>query len=291
MARKNRTELVADNNGTKITVIPAAALFVDPLYQRISEGSKRAKRISTKFKWKNVHTFLVSPRPNGRFACVDGGHRFHAIALRYPGFVRVNGKPINLRCEVLPPSKRDSKGRYTDEALSFLGAQDEQRAPNANDAFKALRYTGDSKAVSAFNLARAKGITIRFREPGKRFVLGDNETRHGGVFYWARLKLGTKGYKFLLSLLTRFTYDGSMIETKALQGAFIRGMTRFLTSTDMTESKIERGLKNALNRDGVSATLIVNKAHKKIRSGFQREQVVSDIIERAIHLGLLRHAA
>jgi len=224
-----------------------------------------------------------------RYACVDGGTRLEAISMRFPGLVDDNKKPINLRCEVLPASRKVS-GHFIDEAESFLGAQDEQRAPSSNDAFKARLYKREHAAVRTFNVAEKAGITIRFREPEKSLRLGDNETRHGGVFYWAFQELAEKRYKFMVSLLAMFAYDDEdgyqIIETKALQGAFIRGMTRFLVKTNMTNDEIARGILSALMVNNTSAAEIVEKAHLKTRSGFQRPKTVSDQIKLAILEGI-----
>lgn len=279
--------LSAHNNGTDIVTIPATRLFVDPAYQRISQGSPRAKRIGSGFRWGDLHTFLVAPRPKGRFAVVDGGHRLEALELKYPGFVKPTGEPINLRCEVLPPSKK-VQGHYVDEADSFLGAQNEQRAPSSNDAFKARLYKRERAAVRTFNVAKENGILIRFREPGKSLRLAANETRHGGTFYWAYSELGEADYKFLMRMLNLFVSDddASVIQTKALQGAFIRGLVSFIRTTDIPHTQIRRGLKYVVDNGVTSAGEIVDKAHEKTRSGYQRPKTVSEQIRVAVLEGL-----
>lgn len=278
--RTKKAEPVAHNNGTNITVLRADSLLVDEGYQRPSEGSVKAKRIGGKFDWNKVHIFLVSPRGRGRYACVDGGHRLNGIAVRFPGFVDDRGRDILLRCEVLPKSRR-IKGKYASEALSFLGAQEEQSAPNANDAFKARRYAGERSAVRAYQIAVESGITIKFRKSGERFSTGANETKCGGVFYWAHGSLSERKYRFFCRLLNCFVNEDGDIQTKALQGTFLRGLAHFVKTTDITQAEI---LKSVWSCD--SAADIAERAWSKTRSGFQRPKAVSDEIERALLHGL-----
>lgn len=280
--RKTRKETgrLVINNGTEIRDIRAADLMVDEDYQRVSLGSVRAKNISRCLRRKDIHTLLVSPREQGKFACLDGGHRLHAIALKYPGFQDKEGRTVWIRCEIEPKSRK-VKGNFVDEAKSFLGAQNFQRPVNTNDAFKARRYAQEVAAIKTFDIAKVNGITIKFRRSDERFSVGANETKNGGVFYWAYGLLSESKYRFFCNVLNEFINDDGDIQVKALQSTFLRGLAHFIKTTDMKKRDI---LVAARICD--SASDIAERAWSKSRSGFQRPKIVSDEIERALLRGL-----
>lgn len=273
---KRTTEPEAHNNGTAIKVIRADRLLVDTGYQRVSQGSRRAKRISGKFRWKDVHLFLVAPRPGGMFACVDGGHRLAAIEDRFPGFIDRQGRDIHLRCEVLRKSQKVN-GNYVAEADSFLGAQNEQRNVNANDAFKARLYANERAAVDTFDIAEKNGITVKFRQLGEPFTAGPNETKNGGVLYWAFCFLGETLYKRYCRLLAKFRNDDGDIQTKAMQGAFMRGLAYFIKHTEVSPREIMTAVPYC-----DSAADIAERACTYKSWSTKRSLLMSNEIERAL---------
>lgn len=124
---------------------------VDHAYQR-PEDQARAEKIARSFSWSKFGAIVVVPKPDGRYAILDGQHRA-AAAKMHP---MVDHLPA-----VLMPSVHG----VTAEANSFIGLNAERKAVSGLELFHAKLAAGDEDAVTLDQVAQRAGVTVP-RYPG-----------------------------------------------------------------------------------------------------------------------------
>lgn len=134
-----------------IKSIALVDLFIDRTYQRELDEA-RAKKIADNMRPEILGEIAVSDRGNGKFAIVDGQHRYHALCLL--GYCKPGATVV---CRVFV-------GRSVEEeAMTFAylgGFGNTRRALNAFSLWKARVAGREPIAMDITAIARKRGLTI-----------------------------------------------------------------------------------------------------------------------------------
>jgi hypothetical protein len=133
------------NEPGELLMIDKAVLRVDHDYQRRLDPSRIA-RYAANWSWVSCGTLIVSRREQGRFAIIDGQHRWEAAKLRHD--IR------DLPCLAF------ALDQIRDEAIGFLAANTERKIPSLADQFNALIVAQNPDAIVAERLAKTAGRRI-----------------------------------------------------------------------------------------------------------------------------------
>lgn len=144
-------------NKREIRYVPEKLLIIDG-YQR-SLKAALVKAICKDFDPDALGILTVAPRPNGRYAVIDGQHRLAAIRIMTPGAL--------VRCDVI------SDLSYQEEAKKFLRFNGTRVTNTATDKFRALLAEGNPAAIAIKSEVEAIGYELPLRPRGQR--LRDNE--------------------------------------------------------------------------------------------------------------------
>ncbi|WAX58538.1 Lsr2 family protein [Jatrophihabitans cynanchi] len=120
--------------GTYITALPVAALFADPTYQRDLDEPRVAK-MSGEYDHTLLGVLEVSERDDGRFAILDGQHRWATVA-------RINGEHAHVVCNV------HAGLSIEDEACLFHEIDTSRRNHTWWDRWRARRGMADSTVLA-----------------------------------------------------------------------------------------------------------------------------------------------
>ena len=144
--------------------LPIRKLVLDPVYQRpiLKRGWKQIEAIARDFDWSRFGPVLVSTRPDGTYAVVDGQHRAHAALLA--GFDEVPAMVAEMTREA--------------EAAAFGAVNSQVTAITPFQLLKAAIAAGDEVATEAFEVVRAAGCKLMTynkssvqRKPGEIFAI------------------------------------------------------------------------------------------------------------------------
>lgn len=128
--------------------IPPAELTMDVSYQRSTDNDASRRLIASiaqNFDWRLCTPLVVSRRPDGTFAVIDGQHRLLAARLRGMD---------DLPCCVFQYDSAE------EEAKMFVAANRSRKAMNRLDDFHAALAAGDSEAHQVRQIVEDAGLTI-----------------------------------------------------------------------------------------------------------------------------------
>jgi hypothetical protein len=151
MAARAAVDVSALIGAAKIRSIPMMDLFIDRTYQRELDES-RAKKIADKLNPRILGEITVSDRGDGKFAIVDGQHRYHALCLLghcKPG--------ATVSCRVFTGMSLE------EEAMTFAylgGYGNTRRALNAFSLWKARVSGKEPAAIDIVTIARKRGLSV-----------------------------------------------------------------------------------------------------------------------------------
>jgi hypothetical protein len=129
-----------------IVFVEISDLIVDLTYQRKIEkrGWKNIQKIAENFDWSKFTPLMVSLRPDGKFAIIDGQHRAHAAALcgktRVPAMV--------------------SKLTVAQEAAAFSWINGVVTALTTGQIFKAALAAEEEWAIKCRDVVRSSGCEL-----------------------------------------------------------------------------------------------------------------------------------
>jgi hypothetical protein len=138
-------------HGPYIDAVPAANMFADPAYQR-DLNPRRVAKMVTEFDVTQVGVLEVSARPDGRYAIIEGQHRWAAALEAHPGRHRPNG--LHLPCNV------HTGLTVEDEADLFYKIDRNRKALSGWDRWKARRGSGDPAVVAIEATVAQYGLRI-----------------------------------------------------------------------------------------------------------------------------------
>lgn len=123
-------------------------LTMDVSYQRSTDNQASQRliaRIASGFDWRLCTPLVVSRRPDGSFAVIDGQHRLLAARLR---------KMDDLPCCVFTYDSPE------EEAKMFVAANRSRKTMNRLDDFHAALAAGDSDAHQVLQLVTDAGLAV-----------------------------------------------------------------------------------------------------------------------------------
>ena len=265
MATKSKG--IVFNNKHEIRVVRADRLVVDHKYQRnISDAS--IETLANNFDPDALGTLVISPRSRSSyFDVLDGQKRTAALRRAYPG-LKVDGKPILLRCEV-------RKCRSTsNRAKMFVKLNENQKSINANDAFHASLAAGSKMHREVVATMCKHGINP-FYGKGR---LPLNHTRALGLFLNAYKRLNGRFDLFCEAISKHKCPKEKHIESVALQSLFLDGMLKFLEFNNYRPSDVRKHVGY-----WTAATIVEhfreNTLANKASSGYTRGAQVAKIIK------------
>lgn len=124
-------------------------LNIDPAYQRSIDNAPSltlVRKIASFWDWSLFHPLAVARREDGTLWVIDGQHRLAAARLRRD--------LLDLPCVVSRSASR------ADEAASFVAMNQQRRALNKLDLFKAAVAGGDSEADAIAAALEAAGLRL-----------------------------------------------------------------------------------------------------------------------------------
>lgn len=124
-------------------------LQIDPAYQRSLETGQSQtliRKIAMFWDWSLCQPLVVSRREDDGLYVVDGQHRHAAAELR--------GDIHQLPCVIT------SYASAADEAAAFVAINQERRALNAIDLFRAALAAHDEEAVQITDMLTSSGVTL-----------------------------------------------------------------------------------------------------------------------------------
>lgn len=167
--------------------IEIGRLVVDPSYQRDihDRGKANVKRIIDEFRWSRFAPLVVAPRPDGRFAIIDGQHRATA-AKRHP-------KVTKLPCYVIACT-------IEEEAEAFAAINGSITALNGLQIFHAKIVACDPQAKALAAVCAAAGVSVPrnillVNKPGQTLAIGALQfclKSHGAKILTQALRLITQ---------------------------------------------------------------------------------------------------
>jgi len=135
-------------SGPYVTALACSKLFADPAYQRELDDA-RVQRMAKAYDPALVGVLEVSARDDGRFALVDGQHRWAMLRLAHPGRDRA---PVvcNVHTGLTPES----------EARLFYEIDAKRRRLTGFDRWNARRGAGDPKVLDIERVAAGHGLEV-----------------------------------------------------------------------------------------------------------------------------------
>ena len=142
---------------TYLDKIHFSKLFVDFGYQR-QVVKPRVEKMAKNFDLKGMGALIVSKRDDGRYAIIDGQHRFLAgVKAGIEYFV----------CQVFLDQS------YKDEAKIFTLTNVERGPMSSPQQFKAMIESGDEDSIQIVSIVESYGFEIKNIGP----VSGDNQIK------------------------------------------------------------------------------------------------------------------
>lgn len=150
-AKAGRKQAYAAPLGSRPTIewIHVDRLTMDDSYQRSTDNQasqRLIKRIASGFDWRLCTPLVVSRRPDGTFAVIDGQHRTLAAKMRHD--------IPDLPCCVFTYASPE------EEAKMFIAANRSRKAMNRLDDFHAALAAGDDDAHQILQLVSDAGLTV-----------------------------------------------------------------------------------------------------------------------------------
>lgn len=144
--------------------IEISRLRVDPDYQRhiLDSGRANIRRMIEEFSWLKFGTLVVSSRPGGVYAVIDGQHR--ATAAKLHGGIEA------VPCLI-------HKASVQEEAWAFFATNGNVTRVHALQSFRARVAAGDKAARNLVDICNSCGVVLAGYpkadlEPGETMALG-----------------------------------------------------------------------------------------------------------------------
>lgn len=140
--------------------IDVSLLVVENAYQRVisKRGLQNIRQIVESFRWSRFTPVIVSPRPDGRFAIIDGQHRATAAA--------------TLKIKQVPAQIVEMGARERAEAFTFINGAVTALTPLAR--FHAAVAAEDPVALSAKRALDAAGAGVcTYVKPSSEMKAGE----------------------------------------------------------------------------------------------------------------------
>lgn len=125
--------------------VEIALMDVDYAYQR-PLSAKHAKKLAAEFKWLSFQPLSLVPKPNGRYAVVDGQHRLQAC--------KAIPQIDKLPCYVVPAASQQ------DQARAFVEINDSHKRVSGLEKFRAALVAKDPITVAVNKACGDAGIKI-----------------------------------------------------------------------------------------------------------------------------------
>lgn len=163
VAAPQRQQAYAPAKGSRPTIewLHVDRLSLDISYQRSTDNDASRRLIASiaaKFDWRLCTPLVVSRRPDGSFAVIDGQHRLLAARLR---------KMDDLPCCVFTYDSPQ------DEARMFVAANRSRKPMNRLDDFHAAIAAGDDEALQVRQLITDAGLTVARNTSSSAWAAGE----------------------------------------------------------------------------------------------------------------------
>ncbi|WP_298800019.1 DUF6551 family protein [uncultured Devosia sp.] len=185
--------------------LPLVQLRIDESYQRPVDaaGRKTIRGIIENFSWTKFAPLVVSPRPGGLYAVVDGQHRAVACAL--------HGGIKEVPCHILSCTPAE-------EAAAFATINGIVTRMHPQYLFRARIAAGDKSAVAGNEAAMAAGVKI-LAYPVASSLLKVGETLAGKTIELELQRVGRTALVAALELITRTgSGNAGLVKASMIEG-------------------------------------------------------------------------
>ncbi|MFM2042093.1 MAG: hypothetical protein RLY86_669 [Pseudomonadota bacterium] len=128
--------------------LPLSALYIDHRYQRevSQDGGRNVGHIIERFRWRDFGVLLVAAMPDGRYAVIDGQHRYLAASC-HPAVT-------DVPCAIV------SAEEMPEQARTFVAVNRDRKALNAFQLHHANVAAGDKDARRIQAVVDAAGMVV-----------------------------------------------------------------------------------------------------------------------------------
>lgn len=244
--------------------LPLAKLRIDPSYQRDvgAAGKRNIKRIVENFSWSLFSPVVVSPRPGGLYAIIDGQHR--AIAARENGGIKT------VPCLVL---ETDAAG----EARAFAAINGLATRITSLSLYRARLAARDDSAIKIDRVCKRAGVTIA---PYAYIGLKPGETLAVVTIERMIQKFGETAVETALTLIVR-SADGG---TGLLRDGIIKALARVLYHHPKWAAKPDAA-RSALEKKGLRE-LFLEAVKKAAEDGGTQEGNLEQLLAATFRAAL-----
>jgi hypothetical protein len=211
--------------------IEIGKLVVDASYQRdiLADGKTNVRRVIEEFAWIRFAPLVVSQRPGGRYAIIDGQHRATAAKL--------HPKISKLPCYVVDCD-------LAEEARAFAAINGNLTRPNPLQIFHARLVAGDASAKRIRDICERAGVSVprnilQVTRPGQTLAIGTLQScakTHGEAVLTQALQLITR------------TGDGN---TGLVRAAIVQGLCDAITARPLWQRNPSR-VRDAVERAAIA---------------------------------------
>ena len=260
MKRSNKVEF----NGITFQPLPLSSLFIDRTMGQRTESKANIDAISSGFSLSATRVLVVSLRSDGRYAIIDGQHRFIVMMEKGEQFAM---------CEI--------HRNLTIEQEAILFEQLNRNKPLKGLQLFVARFRGsDRLALDIVNCVREYGFDIPL-EPGIKSQ-GSQFIKCAATLYKLLHQHGFDVFHRAFDVLARCFKSGScVIQKAALKGDFLPGLFEYLRTTSYSDFTTKAALKR------ISADELLGKAYAENgcngkRCGFTLVRTVAKAIETCV---------
>lgn len=203
----------------------------------------RYTRIALQWNWHYADCMTVQPVPKTRNKAriTNGGHRYHALLIKYPDLVYEDGpdkgKDVEVLCAVLKPEH--------DACDAFIDSNFNTKAPTVNERFKRRLDAGKKPEMNICNSLNDKNVFMVFTAS-----VGRPQTATTCcASQWLKLYHAAGGkvkFNQLVNLMADIWWrpDHETIENAALSSNFVGGLAHYVKRSKYTISQIRAKLDN-----------------------------------------------
>jgi hypothetical protein len=238
---------------TYLDKIHFSKLFVDFGYQR-QVVKARVEKMAKNFDLKGMGALIVSKRDDGRYAIIDGQHRFLAgVKAGVEYFV----------CQVFLDQS------YKDEAKIFTLTNCERGPMKSPQQFKAMIESGDEDSIQIVSIVESYGFEIKYIGP----VSADNQIKCVNELKSA-YKISPLHFEKIMKLLRRIWNGDKRSCTQYIIGALSKFIRLYERDIDLNrlinilkKASIDEIIRNSKQRsrnDECSLTDAIEKEFFKL---------------------------
>ncbi len=251
-AAQHSTELGAK---PRVVWLDLGLLTVDKTYQRdiSQQGAAHVNRILQAFNWNCYQPIIVSERPDGTYAVIDGQHRLEA-AKKHP-------LVDSLPCYIIDAPD------VAKQASIFVAVNSRRISLTSLQQFHAAIAARQPEALEAAAVCRNAGVTI-LRSPPSYDIPAKSI-----VAPFTLLKLLRQVGRPAVSAAIRLLADAQPEAVNAFRSPTIAALTRLCA-----DPKVERGLLKALIADADMARLYDDIRNERIARGGTLETAAERVL-------------